>query len=236
MTRIAAASRRKSAQTSATSSGSAAQARPWSDITLAPWTSSTSSTGSAASSSCTRRYAAARSDGGVGPLARRAQRAFAAHPQTPLPPETRAAFTGLPYFDYDPELRVLAAVEPAERVQREIATSGERPYSFTRFARAVFASMARDCPWTCTGWTGTAAACISASPTRRAATRPTAPGGTSSTPSRAPTSAARRGKLVLDFNFAYNPSCCYDPRWVCPLAPPGNRLPIAIRGGERYPL
>ena len=64
---------------------------------------------------------------------------FATHPQTPLPPETRAAFTGLPYFDYDPELRVLAAVEPAERVQREIATSGERPYSFTRFARAVFA-------------------------------------------------------------------------------------------------
>ena len=41
--------------------------------------------------------------------------------------------------------------------------------------------------------------------------------------------------FVLDFNFAYNPSCCYDPRWVCPLAPPGNRLPIAVRGGERYP-
>ena len=27
-------------------------------------------------------------------------------------------------------------------------------------------------------------------------------------------------RLVLDFNFAYNPSCCYDPRWVCPLARP----------------
>ena len=43
----------------------------------------------------------------------------------------------------------------------------------------------------------------------------------------------RDGKLVLDFNFAYNPSCSYDPRWVCPLAPPGNRLPLAVRGGER---
>jgi uncharacterized protein (DUF1684 family) len=41
------------------------------------------------------------------------------------------------------------------------------------------------------------------------------------------------GRLVLDFNFAYNPSCAYDPRWVCPLAPPGNRLPVAVRGGER---
>ena len=39
-------------------------------------------------------------------------------------------------------------------------------------------------------------------------------------------------RLVLDFNFAYNPSCAYDPRWVCPLAPAGNRLPVAVRAGE----
>ena len=43
----------------------------------------------------------------------------------------------------------------------------------------------------------------------------------------------QNGKLVLDFNFAYNPSCSYDPRWVCPLAPPGNRLAVPVRGGER---
>ena len=42
------------------------------------------------------------------------------------------------------------------------------------------------------------------------------------------------GRLVLDFNFAYNPSCAYDPRWACPLAPPENRLPVAVRAGERY--
>ena len=41
------------------------------------------------------------------------------------------------------------------------------------------------------------------------------------------------GRLVLDFNFAYNPSCSYDPRWVCPLSPPANRLPVAIEAGER---
>ena len=39
--------------------------------------------------------------------------------------------------------------------------------------------------------------------------------------------------LVLDFNFAYNPSCSYDPGWACPLAPPGNALPLALTGGER---
>jgi len=42
------------------------------------------------------------------------------------------------------------------------------------------------------------------------------------------------GRLVLDFNFAYNPSCAYDPGWVCPLAPPANRLAVAVRAGERY--
>jgi uncharacterized protein (DUF1684 family) len=40
-------------------------------------------------------------------------------------------------------------------------------------------------------------------------------------------------RLWLDFNFAYHPSCAYDPRWSCPLAPPGNRLPVAVEAGER---
>jgi len=41
------------------------------------------------------------------------------------------------------------------------------------------------------------------------------------------------GRLVLDFNFAYQPSCSYDPRWACPLAPPANRLAVRIEAGER---
>ncbi len=43
------------------------------------------------------------------------------------------------------------------------------------------------------------------------------------------------GRLIFDFNFAYNPSCCYDPGWVCPLSPPANRLVVAVRAGERLP-
>lgn len=41
------------------------------------------------------------------------------------------------------------------------------------------------------------------------------------------------GRTILDFNFAYNPSCYYSPRWTCPLAPRSNRLPAAVRGGEK---
>lgn len=44
---------------------------------------------------------------------------------------------------------------------------------------------------------------------------------------------ADSGRLVLDFNFAYHPSCALNAAWVCPLAPSENTLPVAIRAGER---
>ena len=42
-----------------------------------------------------------------------------------------------------------------------------------------------------------------------------------------------RGSLVCDFNFSYQPSCAFDPKWACPLAPPENRLDIPVPAGER---
>ncbi|MGI8552849.1 MAG: DUF1684 domain-containing protein [Dehalococcoidia bacterium] len=42
-----------------------------------------------------------------------------------------------------------------------------------------------------------------------------------------------RGALVVDFNFAYQPSCAFDPRWACPLTPPENRLAFPLPAGER---
>ena len=43
------------------------------------------------------------------------------------------------------------------------------------------------------------------------------------------------GRLILDFNFAFNPSCAYDPAWVCPLAPAENRVARPVPAGERAP-
>lgn len=43
----------------------------------------------------------------------------------------------------------------------------------------------------------------------------------------------RRGTIVADFNFSYHPSCAFDPRWSCPLAPVGNRLDFRVEAGER---
>ena len=157
---------------------------------------------------------------------------FRSHVQSPIPAESRHDFRGLPLYPYDPALRVSATVEPAARELREIATSGEQPYSFTRFARARFelgGPQTLDLYWLegygggvfhsfadATNGTETYGACRYLLDTVKGADL-----------------GETNGRLVLDFNFSYNPSCAYDPRWVCPLAPPGNRLAVAVRGGER---
>ena len=40
------------------------------------------------------------------------------------------------------------------------------------------------------------------------------------------------GTVIVDFNFAYQPSCAFDPRWSCPLSPAENRLETEVRAGE----
>ncbi len=42
------------------------------------------------------------------------------------------------------------------------------------------------------------------------------------------------GKVVLDFNRAYNPPCAVTPYATCPLAPKENRLTIPIPAGEKF--
>lgn len=43
----------------------------------------------------------------------------------------------------------------------------------------------------------------------------------------------RDGKVILDFNEALNPPCAFTPFATCPLPPKENRLPIAVRAGEK---
>ena len=41
------------------------------------------------------------------------------------------------------------------------------------------------------------------------------------------------GKVILDFNRAYNPPCAFTEYATCPLAPPENRLDVAVTAGEK---
>jgi uncharacterized protein len=40
------------------------------------------------------------------------------------------------------------------------------------------------------------------------------------------------GEFWLDFNYAENPPCGYNPYTTCPVPPPQNRLPVRIEAGE----
>jgi uncharacterized protein (DUF1684 family) len=159
---------------------------------------------------------------------------FAAHPQSPIPLGERSAFRGLPFYGYDPAARVLAEVVPAEPERYEIATSGEGTYGFTRFAEARFAlggeSLRLELYWL-EGYGGGLFV-----PFRDVTSNRTTYGaGRYVLDTVKGADLGMEGdRLVLDFNFAYNPSCAYDPRWVCPLAPPPNRLTVAVEAGERY--
>lgn len=41
------------------------------------------------------------------------------------------------------------------------------------------------------------------------------------------------GRVVLDFNRAYNPPCAFTPYATCPLPPEGNALPLRVEAGEK---
>jgi uncharacterized protein (DUF1684 family) len=151
---------------------------------------------------------------------------FRRHPQSPRP-----GFEGLDYFDYDPAWRLVAEVVPAEPERRRIAGSGPEPVVATRFALARFGGHELELFWL------------------------EAYGGGLFLPFRDATSGdstygagrylldtvkgadlgSEAGRLVLNFNFAYNPSCAYDAKWACPLSPPANRLRIAVEAGEKKP-
>jgi uncharacterized protein len=159
---------------------------------------------------------------------------FRSHPQSPLPAERRDAFPGLEYWAYDPEARVLAEIEDIDAPPQPVATSGGETIQFRPFARASFElggeRLSLEVYWLA-GYGGGAFL-----PFRDATSgRGSYGGGRYLLDTvKGADLGEKDGRLVLDFNFAYNPSCSYDPGWVCPLAPPANRLPVAVAAGERH--
>ena len=158
---------------------------------------------------------------------------FRVHPQSPLPVASRASFAGVPCFEYDPALRVLASVEPAEQTRILIAGSGEEPTPFRRFGTAVF-ELLGESRRLALYWLEAYGGGVFLPFGDATSGRETYGAGRYLLDTvKGADLGEQEGRLVLDFNFAYNPSCSYDPRWACPLAPPENRLPVEIRAGER---
>jgi uncharacterized protein (DUF1684 family) len=153
---------------------------------------------------------------------------FRTHPQSPKP-----GYEGLAYYDYDPAARVLAELEDVDAPPAAIETSGTEPMLFRPFALAHFelrgAPLTLELDWL-ESYGGGVFLCF------RDATSGTETYGGGRyllDTVKGADLGEEEGKLVLDFNFAYNPSCSYEPSWVCPLAPPANRLGVTVRAGER---
>jgi uncharacterized protein len=157
------------------------------------------------------------------------RRLFREHPQSPVPAGERDSFGGPYVYDYDPAWRLLAEVTATDEQRLELPSSDGAAMIFRRFAQARADDLVLDLFWL------------------------EAYGGGLFVPFADATSGAETygagrylldtvkgsdlgvedGRLVFDFNFAYQPSCSYDSRWACPLAPPANRLDVPVEAGER---
>jgi uncharacterized protein (DUF1684 family) len=159
---------------------------------------------------------------------------FGGHPQSPYAADARPAFTGLPYFDYDPACRVLGEVVPGVGALRDVAASGGDTVRFRRFGAVRF-ELAGESRELALFWLDGYGGGVFLPFADATGGKETYGGGRYllDTVKGADLGEAD-GRLVLDFNFAYNPSCSYDPRWVCPLSPPENRLPVEVRAGEQH--
>jgi uncharacterized protein (DUF1684 family) len=155
-------------------------------------------------------------------------RLFAAHPQSPLHEERRGDFRGLPVHPYDPSLAFSAHIDmlgDGERTSFPTPDGGR----FLRLGTVDLPLGRLDVYWLDTYGGGLFL------PFRDATAGTETYGGgryVLDTPKGADLGETSEGALVIDFNFAYHPSCAYSPVWTCPLAPPENRLDVPVRAGE----
>ena len=160
----------------------------------------------------------------------RAQRdeLFRSHPQSALPASERAAFRGLPYRDYDPAFAFTAKVRSVTRESYDVDTSTGGVIRFVRFGAVDIPLGTLEVLWLDEYSGGVFL------PFRDATSGKTTYGGGRYLLDTAKGAdlGSSGDTLVLDFNFAYHPSCVYDPKWTCPLAPLSNRLTVAVEAGE----
>ena len=160
---------------------------------------------------------------------------LAEHPDSPLLPKDRAGFTGVPVAPYDPALRFEVAVDTeVEPTRLEVPTATDGVVPFDRIGVLHLPDVGDLDVW----WLGSYGGGVFVPVKDALAGRETYGGGRyllDTVKGSDLGGDAGHGVLVVDLNVAYNPSCAYDPAWVCPLAPRGNTLPGPVRAGELYP-
>jgi len=163
-----------------------------------------------------------RGPGALEEFRRGRDRLFREHPQSPIPQDERETFGGLRYFSPDPAYRLRCRLEPSDGSQLVVDTGGDD--GVIRYRRAAYAGgLFLPFADTTSGQETYGAGRYLFDTVKN-------------TDGLALELEAGSNEVTIDFNYAYNPSCAYSPLWACPLAPPENRLPVAVRAGElTYP-
>ena len=153
---------------------------------------------------------------------------FANHPQSPV----GAEFTGLRYFPANPGAVVDALLRPAEGTL-DIDTGGEDGVVHYRRVGIATTPYGELTLWWIEAYGGGLFL-----PVRDGTSGHETYGGGRYLTDTVKGTHGRGlvvrpdGRVRLDFNYLYNPSCAYSPDWLCPLAPPENRVSEAIEAGE----
>jgi hypothetical protein len=160
-------------------------------------------------------------------------RLFAGHTQSPIPDDDRSTFAGLAYFPEEPTAVIDVTLQPA-RGTLTLDTGG--PDGAVRYRRVGIAETAYG-PLTL--WWIEAYGGGLFLPFRDGTCGHQTYGGGRYLTDTVKGTFGRGlvlvgdGRVRLDFNYAYNPSCAYSPKWLCPLAPPENRVDAPIGAGEQ---
>jgi uncharacterized protein (DUF1684 family) len=154
------------------------------------------------------------------------------HAASPLPAQVQESFDGLPVPAYDPAWRFEVEVRPAPEVSIQVTSGTDGSVPFERLGVVEVPDVGSLDVWRLASYGGGLFVPVKDGSAGK-------PGGTYGggrylvdTVKGADLGSAG-GTLLLDLNFAYNPSCAYDPDWACPLAQPGNVVTAEIPVGER---
>jgi len=153
---------------------------------------------------------------------------FATHPASPI--LDRDTFTGLDVAPYDPAFRFVVLIEPVESRRMDVPTGTDGVVPFERVGVVTLPGLGSLAVWALRSYGGGLFV-----PVKDAlAGHGTYGGGRYllDTIKGAHLGSSDDG-IVVDLNFAYNPSCAYDPAWACPLATADNTLAVELPVGER---
>ena len=150
---------------------------------------------------------------------------FESNPQSPFTPEQQKNFSGLKYFPENSAMNMDLEIDQFEiKDPVEIQTTTGDMRTYDRFGKIHFEVEGEQVSLT-----------VYATPhgyfipfVDNQAGKETYGAGRYIDPEELPD-----GKLLVDFNLAYNPYCAYNEAYSCPLPPAENRIPVAIKAGEK---